>query len=163
MVSFTRPIVDRGISDKPVLYLINSDREQLFAMYYRYRTTVKKWDVEIPEDSVTNFLSVPRFFRPLVRFFISPVDRHLSVPAIIHDYLVKEWPTDVTVYSHEEKRWKYGSAIDLTWKQAAEIFPDYCDKHFPSSKTAWIKSRTARLLICAFGLVMRKLNKPIKG
>lgn len=167
MVKISRPVIsgtpDKPISNTAILYLFDTGREQLFATYYEFKASVKNWELTIPQDSVTNFLSVPRFFRPLVRFFISPIDRHLAIPSIIHDYLVSEWTDEVFVLDTTTNTWTKGKNVTLTWKEAAEIFPDYCDVAYPGSKTAWIKSRLARFLICGFGLFQGKLNKPIKS
>ncbi len=159
--NFVVPEVIDGVSDQPVLYLVETEKGvELFRTYFAMHLKLKQYDIIVPAHSGTNFLSVPKILRPIARFFISPIDRYLAVPAIFHDYLVSEWD-EVYVYDNDLKRHVPGHQVDITWKEAAHVFIDYCDATY-RSRTAKIKSRLAYGLICAFGFVTGKLNKKVK-
>jgi hypothetical protein len=160
--NFVIPEVIDGISDRPILYLVENEKGvELFRTFFATRLKLKHYEIIIPAHSGTNFLSVPKILRPIARFFISPIDRYLAVPSIYHDYLVKEWG-EVYIYDTELKRYVPGHQIDITWKEAAHVFIDYCDATY-RSRTAKFKSRVAYLLICAFGLITGRLNKKVKS
>jgi len=155
------PEVIDGVSDQPILYLVETDKGvELFRTFFATRFRLKQYDIIVPAHSGTNFLSVPPILRPIARFFISPIDRYLAVPSIFHDYLVGEWD-EVYIYDNDLKRHVPGHQIDITWREAAHVFIDYCDANY-RSRTAKIKSRLAYWFVCAFGFVTGKLNKKVK-
>lgn len=74
----------------------------------------------LPQGHRTNFGSIPWF----VRWLISPVDVHLAVPAIIHDFLVGEYPNFRARRVPVIYRSKNPANIDdheIDWPQASAI------------------------------------------
>lgn len=72
----------------------------------------------VPEGVRTNFGSIPWF----VRWLISPIDRHMVVPAIVHDFLTYEFTSGQVTYV--PVIYKPNGRIDdsdVSWDQAATI------------------------------------------
>ena len=71
--------------------------------------------VRIPAGTETDFASVPRFFWRI----ISPTDKHIGKPALVHDHLYRQKHLHVTrQFADEELRHAMHSVGAPLWKRS---------------------------------------------
>ncbi len=126
------PLLTPVLSDKGVrrLRLVNEWKVYIDGNKDKY--------IIVPAGSETNFATIPWF----LRWALSQTDPVLVLPAIAHDYLVKEFdPTAINPVIYSEKL--FGSIVDheVDWFEAAKVF-QYLIRGY-KGKSVMIKSNLA--------------------
>lgn len=110
----------------------------------------------IGEGSGTNLVTSPWY----VRWLISSTDAVLSLPAMVHDQLVREWdPVDVgnipsfLVNTNTGER-KMLADVNFGWIQSAKIFKAIARRY--NGKTARFKANIAYAGVRIYGFVTGK-------
>lgn len=115
--------------------------------------------VIIPEGSLSNFASIPWFFR----WVVQSSDPVIALPSIIHDYLVAEWYytggarkppirysyKDDGVESEIQGLPLYDTEDGFNWVESAKLFRMYALSF--RGRTAHVKARVCYVMIRLFG------------
>ena len=106
----------------------------------------------IPEGSLSNFATVPWFFR----WIIQSSDPVIALPAIIHDYLVAEWIYEGEVrkppvkYDNDgNEHPMYNTADGFNYAESAYLFRKYALSF--QGNIAHIKARVCYVMLRLFG------------
>lgn len=116
------------------------------AFFYQFPWTDSK-HVEVPKGTKTNFASIPQ----IARWLVSPIDEHIVVAALIHDYLVNEFVVGDPKVNWVDAR-GYKKEYSPDWNEAIYIMKRIMEAE---GQPTW-KRMAVWAAVRIYGIVQRK-------